>query len=243
MAKYELRIKARELRSKGESVKTIAMELGVSKGTVSVWVRDIILSIEQLEKLRAASLKGAERGRLKSALLQKERWQKNLEKLKKQGIETVGNLTDRELLIAGLALYWGEGYKKGRRLQLCNSDPRLIQFILLWLKKCFAIPSEEVRCRVGINAIHKERDTVVKQYWSNITGIPLSQFANTSFKKVESKKIYDNFENHYGTLSIEVLQPARIYAKILGLIEGLAIAGLSQLEESQRSSVVVASVS
>ena len=52
MAKYELRIKARELRTSGESVRNITKKLTVSKGTASIWVRDIILTVDQLEKLR-----------------------------------------------------------------------------------------------------------------------------------------------------------------------------------------------
>lgn len=69
MAKPLLRIKARKLREKGESVNKIAEKLGVSKSTASYWVRDIILSLNQLEKLRSNSLKGAERGRLKGSLV------------------------------------------------------------------------------------------------------------------------------------------------------------------------------
>ena len=225
MARYALRIQARELRKQGVSVKQIASRLGIAKSTASVWVRDIILTVEQLEILRQSSLEGAERGRLKSALLQKERWRKKMDAFRKSGIQHIGKLTDRELLIAGLALYWGEGYKKGRRLQFCNSDPKMIQFLLLWLQKCFEISGEDIRCRVGVNAIHIERDSIIKEYWSRVTGVPITQFTTTSFKKVENLKVYDNFEDHYGTLSVEVLKPARIYGKIIGLIEGLAVVG------------------
>jgi predicted transcriptional regulator len=45
--------KAKELRSQGMSIKTIAKELGVSAGSVSVWVRDIELSPEQIETLKS----------------------------------------------------------------------------------------------------------------------------------------------------------------------------------------------
>lgn len=222
MAKYELRLKARELRKKGVSVKQIAEELKVAKSSASIWVRDIILSIDQLEVLRESSLMGAERGRLKSALLQKARWNTRLEEHRKLGAETIGRLNDRELLIAGLALYWGEGSKKHRSVQFCNSDPKVIQFLLIWLKRCFLVESSDIYCTVGINEIHLKRDTLVKDFWSNITGIPLDQFRKTSFKKVVNKKVYDNFDSHYGTLSIKVRQPSRFYGKIIGLIEGLA---------------------
>jgi len=41
------RVRARELRSDGRSVGSIAAELGVAKSSVSRWVRDIALSPEQ----------------------------------------------------------------------------------------------------------------------------------------------------------------------------------------------------
>lgn len=223
MAKSLLRLEARKLRKKGVSVKKIAQYLKVAKSSASIWTRDIILTVEQLENLKKSSLEGAERGRLKNALLQKEKWRKNMEEFKKSGIENIGKLTDKEFLIAGLALYWGEGYKKGRRLQFCNSDPKMIKFLLLWLQRCFRVSNLDIRCRVGINYIHNKREDIVKEYWSKVTGIPLGQFTRTSFKKVENKKIYANFNDHYGTLSVEVSQPSRFYGKIIGLIEGLHV--------------------
>lgn len=223
MAKSLLRLEARKLRRKGVSVKKIAQYLKVAKSSASIWTRDIVLTVEQLENLRKSSLEGAERGRLKNALLQKEKWKKNMEEFKREGIVNIGKLTDREFLVAGLALYWGEGYKKGRRLQFCNSDPKMIKFLLLWLQRCFTISSLDIRCRVGINYIHIKREGIVRKYWSKITGISLGQFTKTSFKKVENKKIYENFNNYYGTLSVEVSRPSRFYGKIIGLIEGLHV--------------------
>lgn len=222
MAKSLLRLEARKLRKKGISVKKIAEYLHVSKSSASIWVRDIIMSIDQLEDLKKASLEGSARGRIRNAFLQKEKWQKNMEEFKRLGQEIIGNLNDRELLITGLALYWGEGSKKDRRVQFCNSDPIMIQFLIKWLKRCFDIKDQEIRCRVGINEIHKKRDSYVKDYWSKITGISIDQFTKTSFKKVNNKKIYENFNNYYGTLSVEVKHPSRFYAKIIGLIDGLS---------------------
>ena len=221
MAKSLLRLKARKLRKRGISVKKIAQYLGVSKSTTSHWVRDIILSVEQLENLKRSMLKGGELGRTKSAMLQKEKRLLLIEESRKIGIKTLEDITDRELLIAGVALYWGEGSKKHRAIEFCNSDPKMIQFLLVWLGKCFNIELVDIRCYVGINEIHGKREQIVKEYWSKVSGIPLQQFNKTSFKKVVNKKVYDNFNNHYGTLAVKVKNPARIYYKVLGLIDGL----------------------
>jgi transcriptional regulator with XRE-family HTH domain len=223
MAKYLLRQKARELRGKGISVKTIAEELGVSKGTVSLWVRDIILSIEQMEKLKNSALRGAELGRLKSALLQKNRRLKIIYDAKQLGVQQLSKLTDREFLIAGVALYWGEGSKKSREFSFCNSDPEMVKFLIRWLQKCFNVRSEDIKASVGINEIHFKREEVVRKYWSEVLEIPLNQFTKTSFKKVANKKVYQNFDHHYGTIRIKIARSGALYYKVLGLLEGLSV--------------------
>ncbi len=59
-AKDDLRAKARELRGQGLAYKEIAAELGVSKSSVSLWVRDIPrperLSYEECAKRQAAAV-------------------------------------------------------------------------------------------------------------------------------------------------------------------------------------------
>ena len=67
----------------------------------------------------------------------------------------------------------------------------------------------------------------IKDYWSKITGISLSQFRKTSWKKTKNKKVYLNFANHYGTLEVKVLKGSGVYYKILGLIYGLSCQGSS----------------
>jgi len=225
MAKSLLKIKARKLRKRGESIKDIAKKLKVSKSTVSLWVRDIILSIEQLEKLRKKALLGAERGRLKGALKQKKARLDNIEKNKKLGIKIINKLNKRELLIAGVALYWGEGSRKSQGVSFCNADPNLINFMIKWLVECFGVRKEDLALNVNINEIHKDREEIVRKYWSEITNIPLVQFRKTSFKKAKNKKIYENFDEHYGTLVVKVLKPSRFYYKIMGLIEALCRTG------------------
>ncbi len=221
MAKSLLRIEARQMRAKGKSVKGIAHKLNISKSTVSLWVRDIILSVEQIEQLRKRALKGAELGRFRSALMQKHRRLKLLDDSRQEGIKKLKNLTDREFLIAGVALYWAEGSRKTQSVEFCNADPKLIKFMVDWSRKIFGIEIADLKAAVGINEIHRQRENVVKEYWSKVSGIPLTQFCKTSFKKVKNQKVYENFNEHYGTLRVRILKASRFYYKIMGLIDGL----------------------
>ncbi len=225
MAKTSLHERALELRKSGQSLGQISDLLHVSKSTASKWTKDVILTIDQAEKLRQSSIKGKERGRLIASLNRKnERIQRQKEAII-SGCSELNKLTRRELLVSGVALYAGEGVKAKREVRFCNSNPDIVNFMIRWLKECFEIDDNRLRCAVGINEVHRNREEVVKNYWSQITKIPLSSFHKTSFKKVVSKKVYKNFNNHFGTLDVRVLRSTSIHDKILGLIHGLFMAG------------------
>ena len=49
--KLELKLEAQKLRNNGLSVKEIQNKLGVSRSSVSLWIRGIKLTKEQLERL------------------------------------------------------------------------------------------------------------------------------------------------------------------------------------------------
>lgn len=222
MAKFELRIKARQMRARGESVRDIARVLGVSRGTSSLWVRDMVLTVDQAERLKQKNIKGSELGRLRGALAQKKKRLELTKKMEEEGVGRFAVFTDNEFFATGLALYWAEGSKKTRRVQFCNSDPDLIKFLIKWLSRFFGIEVERFSARTAINEIHKNRDEIIKKYWSETTGIPISQFRKTSFKKTKLHKVYENYDNYFGVLDVNVLKPGELYYKIMGLIKGLA---------------------
>lgn len=224
MAKSALRLEAIRLRKSGDSVRSIALKLRVAKSTASLWTKHISLTIKQLERLHQRVIHGGELGRLRGALIQKER---RVKKYLEEGLKIrnlIGKLSSREKLLIGAALYWAEGTKKGRKVDFCNSDPYLVKFMVNWFKKQFDIKNDEFRVQLGINESHTIREQVVKEYWSHLTGISLSQFTKTSFKHAKLKKVYENFDEYYGTPKIYVSRPARIHPKILGLIDSLKMA-------------------
>lgn len=223
MAKYRLRLKARELRTQGISVGQIAKDLRVSKSSVSWWVRDIPLSEIQIARLKVSEIEGREHGLFKTMQIKRERRVRYLEEFDRAGIDKLSSITKNEFFILGLGLYWAEGGKspRNRRLEFCNSDPGMIKFLLTWLTLCFNVQRESIRCVVGINQIHFFREELVKKYWSENTGIPLEQFRKTSFKKVTNTKVYTNLNEHYGTLTVLVAKSTSLYFEIMGLIKGL----------------------
>jgi len=222
MAKSQERIRAREMRRGGNSIKIIAKKVGVSKSSVSIWCGDIELTKEQQERLIEADRKGGAVGR---AIAAKNKIQERLGRVARywnDGRNLVGNITERDLFVIGVALYWAEGYKKGRKLSFSNSDPKMIRLWIEWLVKCLGVSHKEIYCNVGINQIHEYRIREVEQYWSGITGVPVSSFTKASLKKVNSAKIYEFPEKHFGTLNVIVRKGTNDSYLMAGLIDGIS---------------------
>jgi len=219
MAKILERERAKCLRKKGESIGEIAKKLKVSKGTVSYWCKDIALSSTQIEHLTRQQ----KRAGLKTILMIAEKRRKkrmlDVKQFNNLGRKDVGKTSGRDLFMIGLALYWGEGYKKGsEECGFTNSDPFIIKIIIKWLKDIYGVETDNLTLRVSINHIHKKRVPKVLKYWSQITGVSLGQFTKTSLIKTDSKKRYPNHDEHFGTLRIKVQKGTNLRRRILGSI-------------------------
>lgn len=221
MAKSNQRNRAIKLRKNGKSIKKIAKILEVAKSSVSTWCKDIKLTKQQVKKLHESMVSGSYSGRLKGSKIQHEKRLENEKLGLLNGIASVGRLSDRDLLIGLIALYWGEGGKSQRVFFISNSDPKMIKFIVNAYEKVLKISKDSIVLSVGLNILHKDRDKEIKKYWSDVTGIPLNQFRKTIFIKTKNVKKYKNFKSHYGTLRINVVKSTSYYYKMIGLINAL----------------------
>lgn len=223
MAKLELKKKAKKLRGKGLGIKTIAYKLGVSSSTVSLWCRDIKLTAKQQKELERRYHDPYYGRRKANILRQRQKRLHAIESLKQLGIQEIGKLTKRELFIAGVALYWAEGFKKDKRLGFANSDPVMIKFFLNWLISSCNVPKTSIRLRLGLNISHKNRIKEVEDYWSKITGISKKQFQKPFFQKFIWKKEFPSPEKYFGVLRIRANKQLPLFRKIHGWIEGLKL--------------------
>src|SRR3954447_19782137 len=107
------------LRAAGMTMPDIAEKLGVSRSSVSLWTRDVPIPLSAVGRRRSI---GPRRNRLHDAKVAE------IERLKAEGVERIGRLSEREFLVAGAALYAGEGTKAGNEVHFANSDPRMIAF-------------------------------------------------------------------------------------------------------------------
>lgn len=222
MAKFQKKIKAHQLRREGWSINAIASKLNVSKGSVSLWCQEITLTKKQKDTLKRNAVKAGLKGRLIGA---KMNHQKKIEKIKfyeKDGIKIIKDISKRDLLMTGLGLYWGEGVKLDKSsLAFVNSDKEAILFMYEWFRVILKVKKEDFMPRIFINEMHKPRINKVLKFWSNLLELPIEQFGNPVLLKMKQKKVYDNYDDYYGVLSLKVRRSSELKYKILGLLKAL----------------------
>jgi transcriptional regulator with XRE-family HTH domain len=164
--------RARELRAQAWTLNEIAAELGVSKSSVSLWVRDVPFD-EAVRARRAGANRnrGAQSRRPSRLALDK---QAEIEHLLAQGRVCVGELSERDFLVAGIALYAGKGAKADGVVKFANSDPRMIESFCAWLRRFFVVDESRLRIYLYLHA-GLDLDGAVA-FWSDLTGTPPRQF-------------------------------------------------------------------
>lgn len=196
MAKRELRERAQTLRKEGLSYKEIKEKIGVSKGTLSLWLKGVRLSPEHRRRLYTKQIEILSRG----AMSQKERRAREVDGIiKKATGEIILPISSETYKLFGVALYWAEG-NKGKNFEITNSDPYLIAFMVDWLKTIFDRPPTNLKARLNIYS--QQNDIALKTFWSDLTGIPLTNFGKSYIKP--ANKGYKKNNLYYGTIKIYV---------------------------------------
>ena len=180
---------ARRLRRTGLPLAEIAATLGVSRSSVSLWVRDVEFT----------PLPRPPRGRRRAPNALQRRKQAEVDRLVEEGRSRVGRLSEREFLVAGIALYAGEGAKRDGAVKFANSDPRMIAFYCAWLRRFFDLGASVA-------------------YWSALTGIPPSQFRKP-YRAVPDPTIRHTKHVH-GCVSIDY-SCSPTHRRIMGFVRAL----------------------
>jgi transcriptional regulator with XRE-family HTH domain len=217
-AKDDLRHRARELRLQGWTYDQIQVELGCSKSSISLWVRDLPKPERKRSTEEATEI--ARRGwEAKLRIRDAER-----QRTKEAAGQAIGKLSSRELFLVGVSLYWAEGgkdkpYDRRENVAFVNSDPTMIQVFLAWLD-LLEIERERLRFTV---MIHEKADVAAaEQYWADLVGADRHAFNKTTLKKHNPKTVRKNVGDSYrGCLVIKVLKGADLYRRIEGSWYGI----------------------
>ncbi|KKQ29645.1 MAG: hypothetical protein US45_C0059G0005 [Candidatus Nomurabacteria bacterium GW2011_GWA1_37_20] len=168
----------------------------------------ILYSIRGL--LRYSEIKRRER--IKRHILQKQ-----------EGVKIIKELSNRDILMIGLGLYWGEGYKyENGEFGFTNSNPLMIHFYFKWLK-LWDVEKNSLVFRLTLNEFFRKEENNIKLFWINFLGIKKEQFSKTTFIKTSLKKAsLKNILKYKGILRVKVRKGTLLRNKILGAIEHIS---------------------
>lgn len=224
-SKFFEKEKAIKLRKKGYSYSEILKSVGVSRSTLSEWLRHVTISNIQIDRLRLRNEKARKLG---SIALKIQRITKS-EKIIKQSIAEIGNIDINTLRIIGATLYWTEGSKQNehepsKELIFTNSDPKMIRTYLLWLVKCLSIKNDDIKFEIYIHETYNKTSRELSEYWSKVTGFTSDKLSKIYFKKNKVNSYRKNKGEYYnGVLRVTVRKSTDINRKVMGWIEGICL--------------------
>ena len=181
-----------KLRKQGKSYNKISKELDISKSTLSDWFSNIQWSQKiKKELIRKANYIAKKRLRL-ICKARREYWEKWREEFRKEAHKEFSSLITNPLFITGINLYWaeGDGKLKNGRVELVNTDPRMMALFVKFLRRVTKIPKNKIFAWMTLYPDLSENKC--KLFWSKSIGISPTRFQKTQFirgrhptKKVE----------------------------------------------------------
>lgn len=222
----QLREDAVALRLAGKSRSEIKHILGIgSNETLNEALRDVPPPTWPVQ--RGIRLSYSENRRLAAEgarrywATERHRREAERETLRAAAVAEIGELTDREILVAGAVAYWCEGskgksYRRSEEVIFVNSDPGLIAFFLRFLGKA-GIDPDRLLFRV---MIHESADVAAaERFWLGVTGADPAQFRAPALKRHKPRTAHSHVGSDYhGCLTIYVRRGAGLYRRIEALM-------------------------
>jgi len=223
MAKYDKRIKARAMRKNGISIIVIARRLAVSKSSVSLWCRDIILTEEQSKKLVKNKGVSLTTGQRMGAETNRKKKTDVIKTSDVFGKRIIKKISKRELLLISTAFYWCEGSKTDSTSTFIfvNSDPDMILIMKKFLIYVMEVPLEDIVCSIQINRMHENRIKKVLIFWKKLLKLKSYQIRKPYFVNTKVNKVYENYDRYYGVCRLFVRRGKHLKYRMLGLIKAM----------------------
>lgn len=214
--KMEKKTEAIDLRKSGLSINRIAKQLGVSQGSVSLWVKDVCLTQEQKDTLLsnrnfidfAAGAKAVKEKHMKQRLL----WQEHGKEMAKKN--DYGH-------VALCMLYWAEGSKCKNSVTFCNSDINMIKYFLSLLKKYFIIEDKDIIIRIKTHIDNGLSVDEIQKYWIENLELPETCLRKCCVDNRQQRSTHRKNILYYGVCSLTICK-TEIVQHIFGAIQEYA---------------------
>lgn len=202
------RQKAIRLRKEGRSLKRIAEALGVSKSSVSLWVRNVELTPEQKAVLnfRPSCNKAA-------SLALSKKYRSIRLSFQEQG-RTMAKELDTNFAM-GCMLFWAEGAKSRTRMNFCNTDTEMMKFFISFLRKYFNVKNESISMKVLCHTNNRLSLNQIQDYWLKALSLPPESLRSATIRQGHGAK---KNKHPYGICTIRVYDVG-IVQKLWGAIQ------------------------
>lgn len=216
-AKSEKRLLAEHLRTElGFSYNEISEQVGVSKSTLSHWLKHISLTLEQEEKIQQR----IEKNQAAFVAQARKTNQKRFKDARKQafqlGVEVVSVLPENDAVheLALAMLYLGEGDKTGNRVQIANTDPAVLQYFLWAVERLYQIDRAEMTLRLNLVETARPLEDQMKNWWSEHLNCSISQFIKTQF---DQRSQNPNLTEDYRGVCTITYNDTYLYERLVGV--------------------------
>ncbi len=226
MIKTKEKLLAVKLRKQGKTYNEILDVVDVSKSTLSLWLRDVGLAKRQHQRVTAKKYAA----QLKGAQTRKDTRIAETKEIFDICQKEIGSVSDRDLFMVGVALYWAEGvkekeYRPSVRVDFANSDPLMVEIFMKWIRTFADIPDSDIKIIIHLHINHKHRIKELENYWLQVTGLQYSNLGSTLYKKHNPKtKRKKTGETYKGLVAIRIKRSTILNRRIQGWVHGIIYA-------------------
>ncbi len=217
----EIKDQAKSLRTQGFSYGQLSKKLGIARSTLHQWVRGIkrpekFTLQDRIRWIKEIQPLGADMNRRK-----RREFLEGIDSKIRMEMKKINLSSELEMVVLAM-LYWTEGAKGRGVLKFANTDPRLVALFLKLLRRNCQIDEGRLRLRLHLHDYHDEDK--LKEFWSNLLSIPLSQFHKT-YRKERSKN--KTFRKNFGGICFLSYNSVHLKDELLmyGFVWGEKIAG------------------
>lgn len=213
--KIEEKNKAIELRKTGLSIGQISKIIKASKGSISIWIRELVLTEDQKILLKNNNLITSKNTIRKLAESNKVLWKKRRELYQEEGKKLAQNKDPN--FIIGCILYWAEGTKDRNSITFTNSDPNMIKLFYNFLKNTLNVSENKITLKLGYRKQEDRTLFQMEQFWLDLLSLPRSVFRKSTEEiRKSSGKRKNILKNGICTLKVN---DTRLVQIIFGAIQ------------------------
>ena len=216
-AKSEKRLLAEQLRlEQGFSYNEISEQTGISKSTLSNWLKHISLTFEQEKRIQQHVEDNQTSFVAQARLTNQKRFRDARDQAFQTGVDIASFIPDIDAVheLALAMLYLGEGDKTGNRVQIPNTDPVVLRYFLWAVEKLYQIDRAEMSLRLNIIELARPLESQMIDWWAEQLSCSQSQFIKTQFD--QRSKHTEITGNYRGVCSI-TYNDTYLYERLTGV--------------------------